>query len=73
MWLKEGDMNSRYFHAVASARKRKNSFTSLRKANGQWCTSSEEMEDLIYNYFSHLFATDGGHNMECVEKRIIDD
>lgn len=69
-------MNSRYFHVVASARKRKNSFISLRNANGQWCTSSEEMEDLISHYFSHLFATTRGHNIEvldCVEKKITDD
>lgn len=31
---------------------------------------------MISNYFSHLFATDGGHNIEvldCVEKKITND
>ncbi|KAK9217220.1 hypothetical protein WN943_005845 [Citrus x changshan-huyou] len=34
------------------------------------------MEDLISHYFSHLFATVGGYNIEvldCVEKKITDD
>lgn len=69
-------MNSRYFHVVASARKHKNSFTYLRNAHGQWCTSSKEIEDLISNYFSHLFATEGGYNIEvldCVETKVTDD
>lgn len=76
IWLKERDMNSRFFHVAASTRKRRNSFTTLRNAHGQWCTSSEEIDDLISDYFSHLFTTDGGHNSEvldCVEKKITDE
>lgn len=68
-------MNSRFFHAAASTRKQRNSFTTLRNAHGQWCTSSEEIDALISNHFSHLFAMDGGHNSEvldCVEKKITD-
>ena len=37
LWAKMGDKNSRYFHLRATQRFRKNSITSLRKADGLWC------------------------------------
>lgn len=69
-------MNSHFFHVVASTRKCMNSFKTLRNAHGQWCTSSDEIDDFISNYFSHLFAINGDYNSEvldCVEKKITDD
>ncbi|KAH9779368.1 reverse transcriptase domain-containing protein [Citrus sinensis] len=46
-WLKECDMNSSYFHAMASARKKKNMMGKLRNVQGQWCTTPEDINEII--------------------------
>ena len=66
-------MNSRFFHATTSVRKRRNSITTLHNAEGQWCTISAEMDGFISNYFSKLFTSDGCQNDEilyCVETKV---
>lgn len=73
IWLKEGDKNTHFFHASASTRKRQNSFGNLRKKQGVWCTKSDEVDDLIVDYFQSLFQSDGSNSAEviqCVETRI---
>ncbi|KAH9649980.1 reverse transcriptase domain-containing protein [Citrus sinensis] len=57
LWLKEGDLNSRYFHAQASTRKQQNKISKLRDDKGQWCTHPDKVNDLIREYFTHLFSS----------------
>ena len=52
-------MNSRFFHATATTRKRRNYITTLRNAQGYWCTTSADIDGLISDYFSKLFTSDG--------------
>ncbi|KAJ8624647.1 hypothetical protein MRB53_033177 [Persea americana] len=72
-WLKEGDMNSRYFHMTASARKRKNTFVKLHSNQGHWCSTPDEIDSMIVEYFRNLF-TSGGYQSEellnCVEMKV---
>lgn len=69
-------MNSRFFHTMPSARKRSNSISTLRNAQGQSCSTSAKIDALIYNYFSKLFTIDGCQNDEvlnCVKTKITDE
>lgn len=69
-------MNYRFFHTTASTRKRMNSITTLQNAQRGWCTTSAEIDGLIYDYFSNLFTTDGCQNDEvlnCVETKITEE
>ena len=73
LWLKEGDMNSRYFHMTASARKQKNTFVKLRSNQGQWCSTPDEIDSMIVEYFRNLFTSGGCQSEEvlnCVEMKV---
>ncbi|KAL0410749.1 UNVERIFIED_CONTAM: hypothetical protein Slati_3664600 [Sesamum latifolium] len=56
-WLQEGDMNTAFFHARASARLRKNAITRLKLGNGSWSNSAEEVQQVITDYFQQLFTS----------------
>ena len=66
-------MNSRYFHAMTSARKKQNMIGKLRNIQGQWCTTPEDISEAISKYFTHIFSSEGGSCVEvlqCLEPRI---
>jgi len=56
-WLKEGDRNTKFFHAKASARKKKNRISGLEDENGKWIEEDDKVEQLICDYFTHIFTT----------------
>ncbi|KAL0360875.1 UNVERIFIED_CONTAM: hypothetical protein Sradi_3772000 [Sesamum radiatum] len=57
-WLRQGDRNTPYFHARATARKRKNSISRLQDKDGDWCLLVRGFNRLSLPtstiYFSHL-------------------
>ncbi|KAH9786028.1 reverse transcriptase domain-containing protein [Citrus sinensis] len=73
LWLKEGDMNSRYFHSTASKRKRQNMIGRLWNSAGQWCSNPAVVNSLIGEYFSKLFHLEGSTSayiISCVATKI---
>ncbi|KAJ1296994.1 hypothetical protein BS78_01G344500 [Paspalum vaginatum] len=57
-WLKEGDRNTKYFHRKAMWRAKKNRIKKLKRDDGTWCTSQEEMKSMTMEYFAKLFTKD---------------
>ncbi|KAM7269200.1 hypothetical protein ACFE04_024697 [Oxalis oulophora] len=55
-WLQNGDLNSRYFHSHASARKRNNSIDGLRAIDGSWVKDRAGMASMVADYFSKIFS-----------------
>ncbi|XP_074373955.1 uncharacterized protein LOC141714329 [Apium graveolens] len=59
-WLKDGDTNSKLFHAAASSRKKLNYLTGLKDEDGSLITNHDGMCNLLKNYFTKVFSEDGG-------------
>ena len=76
-WLKHGDRNTKFFHAKASQRRRKNYIRGIRTSQGQWVENLEEVVEVASDYFDNLFhARLGDQIKECldaVESMVTDD
>lgn len=70
-WLQKGDKNTKFYHAYASARKRKNKIKSLKKEDGSVVEGEEEMAVVVTQYFHNLFATCAGHRMDELLQRVV--
>jgi hypothetical protein len=57
-WLKDGDTNSRFFHAMASTKKRRNNIMELKTEEGNTVTTHHDIYGEAKNYFAKLFSTD---------------
>lgn len=56
-WLLEGDRNTKFFHAKATVRKRKNRIEGVLDENGNWSIEAEEIERRFCEHFAELFTT----------------
>lgn len=55
-WLKEGDENTKYFHAVANGRKNRNFISSIR-INDVELADTKEIGNVFAARFRHQFGT----------------
>ncbi|XP_027081100.2 uncharacterized protein [Coffea arabica] len=55
-WLKEGDRNSRYFHAVVKQRRVQGMIHCIKNSNGVWMDKEEDIASEAISYFNDLFT-----------------
>lgn len=58
MWLRSGDRNTSYFHAVTKARRIRNTITSIQDEYGTIRKGHREVADVATNYFQNLYASE---------------
>lgn len=54
-WLNEGDLNTRFFHQMASTWKKCNKILGLFDDNNNWVQEASSLEGIILSYFTELF------------------
>lgn len=54
-WLKNGDLNTRFFHASATARSKVNRIKSLQDDGGMITNDPAQIKSIAKNYFADLF------------------
>ena len=57
LWIKYGDRNTKFFHATANNRQRKNRIEGICDLEGRWREGGEEVEDVILKYFIEIYST----------------
>uniref|UniRef100_A0A803NUT8 Endonuclease/exonuclease/phosphatase domain-containing protein n=1 Tax=Cannabis sativa TaxID=3483 RepID=A0A803NUT8_CANSA len=67
LWLREGDQNSKFFHAKATSRRCNNAIQKLKNDVGNWVGWEDELQNVFTEYFNHLFTT------EVVDHRVVID
>lgn len=60
-WLRQGDKNTKFFHAKDSSRKRKN---KILDEEGKLTKEEYDVERMFYNYFTNLFSTTSPSNIK---------
>ena len=57
LWLREGDRNSKYFHALVKQRRAKNRITQLLDENGNVVEDEEGLVAIATSYFRQIFES----------------
>ena len=56
-WLRDGDRNTKYFHACASQRHRKNRVERIVDRLGRTCDTTTTVEQAFVDYYQDLFKS----------------
>lgn len=55
--MRDGDSNSKFFHNAVNQRKRRNKIAKLKKVDGTWAESKEDIGVEIVEYFRAIFSS----------------
>ena len=55
-WLKEGDKNTRFFHAKASNHKQRNRIVGVMDESKIWQDDEDKISEVITAYYQNLFT-----------------
>ena len=64
LWIKWGDRNTRFFHATANQRRRKNSIMGLQDSNDVWNEDKKGIERIIMDYFTSIYRSNQPSSFE---------
>ncbi|GMJ08752.1 hypothetical protein HRI_004544400 [Hibiscus trionum] len=69
-WIRDGDRNTSYYHAIANGRRKRNTILSLKDDCGNWILDPEKLKMLAVDFFETLFSSEGnnGYSFNCREQ-----
>lgn len=56
LWATQGDRNTQFFHSRATKRYSKNFISRLKKLDGQWSSTKDEVAEILIKYYEDLFT-----------------
>ncbi|XP_019166674.1 PREDICTED: uncharacterized protein LOC109162425 [Ipomoea nil] len=62
-WIVSGDRNTKFYHAATLMRRSRNKVLSLQNDNGIWITDTEELRNLVQDFYINLFKKDTGTDL----------
>ncbi|XP_043703872.1 uncharacterized protein LOC122653966 [Telopea speciosissima] len=68
-WLKCGDKNSGFFHALTVQRRHQNQILKLRSGSGEWLSNDKDTCSELLNHFKEV-ATSTGVSSEAIERAL---
>ncbi|XP_061346687.1 uncharacterized protein LOC133292305 [Gastrolobium bilobum] len=57
-WFALGDRNSRFFHSVTVARRRRNHIDTLKNSEGVWIGDQQVLMEMVVSFFEYLYTKD---------------
>jgi len=66
-WYKDGDRNTKFFHASATARKKVNRITSLDDGAGNKITNEQDMQEVARQYFVNIFQQQNSDSSSVID------
>jgi len=70
MWLVDGDRSTSFFHAKASYRHQRNLILGLCDAEGVWQEDDQRIENIVVDYYTSIFKSNGPTNASTVVNAI---
>lgn len=55
-WLKEGDLNTKFFYASANSRRKTNQISRLQDEDGNWFSDQQDLGRIAVNYFNDFLS-----------------
>ena len=71
-WLENGDKNTKFFHRIATQRKRRNFIKGLKDEEGVWQNDEHIFSGLLVGFNEKLFASSNPQNMNGVQEVVTD-
>ena len=65
-WVAKGDKNTRYFHGVATQRKRRNFIKGKKDSEGAWQTNEDVVSGIFVEFYTRLFTQSQPHDLDRV-------
>ncbi|KAF7824555.1 reverse transcriptase [Senna tora] len=76
-WLRHGDQNTRYFHAITVQRRNRNRIVRMKDTDDNWVEEENQIRVCFYRYFTDLFSTVRNRDVSwvvgLVERRVNED